>query len=110
MYRDIILVSVWDDKTMSYVNPVAYKNNVLNEYIPEKKKDKQDIREHVQELMPFLELSDNEVLNDGVFQLERVHDQNEQEIISAENYNNLIHSDKEPGGMESGKVQFRHKH
>ena len=51
-----------------------------------------------------------QVLNDGVFQLERVHDQNEQEIISAENYNNLIHSDKEPGGMESGKVQFRHKH
>lgn len=91
MYRDIILVSVWDDKAMNYVNPVAYKNTVLDEYIPEKEKDKQDIREHVQELIPFLELSENEVIETGNFKLEKVHTSITDETVSDQNYNDMMH-------------------
>lgn len=91
MYRDIILVSVWDDKTMSYVNPVAYKNTVLNEYMPKKKKDKQNIREHVQELMPFLELLENEVIETENFKLEKVHTSITDETVSDQNYNDMMH-------------------
>lgn len=91
MYRDIILVSVWDDKAMNYVNPVAYKNTVLDEYIPEKEKDKQDIREHVQELMPFLELSENEVIETENFKLEKVHTSISDETVSDQDYNEMIH-------------------
>lgn len=91
MYRDIILVSVWDDKSMNYVNPVAYKNTVLDEYIPEKKKDKQDIREHVQDLIPFLELSENEVIETENFKLEKVHASVTAETVSDQAYNNMMH-------------------
>ena len=91
MYRDIILVSVWDDKAMNYVNPVAYKNTVLDEYIPEKEKDKQDIREHVQELMPFLKLSENEVIETENFKLEKVHTSISDETVSDHDYNEMIH-------------------
>lgn len=91
MYRDIILVSVWDDKAMNYVNPVAYKNTVLDEYIPETGKDKKDIREHVQELMPFLELSENEVIETENFKLEKVHTSISDETVSDQDYNEMIH-------------------
>ncbi len=90
MYRDIILVSVWDDKAMNYVNPVAYRNTVLDEYIPEKKKDKQDIREHVQELMPFLELSENECIETECFRLEKMHPSISDETVSDQDYHNMM--------------------
>ena len=76
---------------MNYVNPVAYKNTVLDEYIPETGKDKKDIREHVQELMPFLELSENEVIETENFKLEKVHTSISDETVSDQDYNEMIH-------------------
>ena len=95
MYPDTILISVWDDKTMRYINPVAYKNPVLNQYIPEKSKEKKDIREHVEELMPFLELSDNEKIETDTFTLEKLHTPIDRERISEENYQALMEPVKE---------------
>ena len=95
MYPDTILISVWDDKTMRYINPVSYKNPVLNQYIPEKSKEKKDIREHVEELMPFLELSDNEKIETDTFTLEKLHTPIDRERISEENYQALMEPVKE---------------
>ena len=95
MYPDTILISVWDDKTMRYINPVSYKNPVLNQYIPEKSKEKKDIREHVEELMPFLELSDNEKIETDTFSLEKLHSPIDKERISEENYQALMEPVKE---------------
>lgn len=95
MYPDTILISVWDDKTMRYINPVSYKNPVLNQYIPEKSKEKKDIREHVEELMPFLELSDNEKIETDTFTLEKLHTPIDRERISEENYQALMKPVKE---------------
>ena len=90
MYRDIVLVSVWDDASMNYVNPVSYKNTVLEEYIPKQEKDKQDIREHVQELMPFLELSENECIETECFRLEKMHPSISDETVSDQDYHNMM--------------------
>ena len=95
MYPDTILVSVWDDKTMQYINPVSYKNPVLNQYIPEQNKEKKDIRERVEELMPFLELSDNEKIETDTFKLEKLHTPIDRERVSEENYQELMEPIKE---------------
>lgn len=95
MYLDTILVSVWDDKTMQYINPVSYKNPVLNQYIPEQNKEKKDIRERVEELMPFLELSDNEKIETDTFKLEKLHTPIDRERVSEENYQELMEPIKE---------------
>lgn len=95
MYPDTILVSVWDDKTMQYINPVSYKNPVLNQYIPEQNKEKKDIRERVEELMPFLELSDNEKIETDTFTLEKLHTPIDRERVSEENYQALMEPIKE---------------
>lgn len=58
MDRETINISVWDNKTMRYTNEVEYKNNLLQEYIPEKKKTEEDVKAHVSTLMPFLELEE----------------------------------------------------
>lgn len=93
MYPDIILVSVWDDKSMSYVNPVSYKNSILDEYIPAKKKDKRDIREHVQNLMPFLEISENEMIESNNFSLEKIHPPINEVTVSDQDYSEMMHCD-----------------
>lgn len=90
MYPNTILISVWDDKTMRYINPVSYKNPVLNQYIPEKSKEKKDIRERVEELMPFLELSDNEKIETDTFSLEKLHTPIDREKVSEENYQSIM--------------------
>lgn len=104
MYPDTILVSVWDDKTMQYINPVSYKNPVLNQYIPEQNKEKKDIRERVEELMPFLELSDNERIETDTFTLEKLHTPIDRETVSEEEYQALMEpvgTEKESGGKSS---------
>ena len=93
IYPDIILVSVWDDKTMNYVNPVSYKNSILDEYIPAKKKDKRDIREHVQNLMPFLEISENEMIGSNNFSLEKIHPPINEVTVSDQDYSEMMHCD-----------------
>ena len=69
-----IFISLWDRKAMHYTPPVCYKNNVLEQYLPEKRKTADDVQEHVQKTMPFLELSEDEIVDTGVFRLQKVHD------------------------------------
>lgn len=59
MDREIINISQWDNKTMRYTNEIEYQNNLLTDFIPDKKKSEDDVKEHVSSLMPFLELSDS---------------------------------------------------
>jgi hypothetical protein len=60
MDKETINVSVWDNKTMRYTGEVEYKNNLLEEYIPEKKKTAENVKEHVSALMPFLEIDETD--------------------------------------------------
>ena len=60
MDRENILVSEWDNKTMHYTPEISYKNTLLQEYTPEKKKTTEDVKKHVSELMPFLQLDETE--------------------------------------------------
>lgn len=66
MDRETINISVWDNKTMRYSSEVEYKNNLLQEYVPEERKTTDDVITHVSSLMPFLELEEMET---SVFQL-----------------------------------------
>lgn len=96
-----IFVSVWDSKTMRYTNPVAYKNNLLDEYIPKEKKTGQDVKNHVTNLMPFLELdADPEVQEKPIqitngFHLEKIHPpetaaESSSVHVSEDDYKNLM--------------------
>lgn len=99
MDRENIYISIWDNKTMRYTNPVMYKNNIIDQYIEEKKKTKEDTRKHVAELIPFLELEDDEVIDTENFHLEQLHTPNElsktvfQETVTDEQYNTLLKAD-----------------
>lgn len=73
MDKNNIYVSIWDSRAMKYVNPVAYKNTVVDKYIPKKLKTKEDTRNHVSELMPFLELEEGEVIDTESFHLEKIN-------------------------------------
>lgn len=66
MDRETINISVWDNKIMRYSSEVEYKNNLLQEYVPEERKTTDDVITHVSSLMPFLELEEMET---SVFQL-----------------------------------------
>lgn len=91
MDKETIYISVWDNKTMKYTRPVAYKNNLLDEFISKEEKNGQDVRDHVTGLMPFLELEENEIIETDNFHLEKIHDPidvNKQ--ISNENYKKLM--------------------
>lgn len=100
-----ILVSVWDNKDMKYVNPVSYKNPVLSQLLPDKKKEKKDIQEQVQTLMPFLELSENEVIDTGTFHLERIHSPIEQETVSDKDYDKMFPTDFYYGQKKSASQE-----
>lgn len=60
MDRETINVSVWDDKAMRYTQEVEYKNDLLDDLIPDKVKTVEDVKEHVSTIMPFLELDDED--------------------------------------------------
>lgn len=66
MDRETINVSVWDDKAMRYTQEVEYKNDLLDDLIPDKVKTVEDVKEHVSTIMPFLELDDED---DEIFHL-----------------------------------------
>jgi len=66
MDREAINISVWDNKTMRYSNEVEYKNNLLQEYLPEEQKTTDDVITHVSSLIPFLELEETDA---SLFQL-----------------------------------------
>ena len=101
MDRENIYVSIWDNKAMRYTNPVAYKNNIIDQYIGEKNKTKEDTRNRVAELIPFLELEEDEVIETDNFHLEKVHNSDELlsedslETISDEHYQNLLNLEAE---------------
>lgn len=84
---ETIYISEWDDLLMKYTNPVAYKNTLLNQLLPKEKKSKQDVRQHVTELMPFLELEEDEVIDTDPFHLEKIHTTQQ---ISDKNYQQLM--------------------
>ena len=60
VYPDTILISAWDDINMKYTRPVPYKNTILKGLIPEKPKTKEDVKQHVTNMMPFLEIQESE--------------------------------------------------
>lgn len=97
MSRDSILVSLWDDKALKYTAPVAYKNTVLAKYIPEKNKTKEDVKKHVHDLMPFLQLDTekNDIkkedaesisIEDGMFHLTRIPDEKVSDMLPDREY------------------------
>lgn len=59
---------------MRYTSPVAYKNTILDEYIPERNMTTEDVCSHVSDLIPFLELNDDAFIEDCGFRLHKVHD------------------------------------
>lgn len=59
MDREVINISQWDNKAMRYTNEITYKNNLLSDLIPDKKKSVEDVKEHVSSLMPFLQQDDS---------------------------------------------------
>lgn len=40
---------------MKYTAPVYYKNNILEEYVPKDAVTEEDVKKHIEELIPFLE-------------------------------------------------------
>lgn len=68
-----IYISIWDSKRMKYTAPIAYKNNVLDQYVSQENKTGKDVRNHVSNIIPFLELKKDEVIDTDTFHLERVH-------------------------------------
>ena len=83
------------------IHPVAYKNNIIDQYIDEKNKTKEDTRKRVTELIPFLELEKDEVTDIDNFHLEKVHNadglrsEGSLKTISDEQYQNLLKSETE---------------
>lgn len=73
MDKSNIYVSLWDSLSMKYTNPVAYKNNIIDKYIPDEIKTKKDTRNHVAKLMPFLELEEGEIIDTDIFELEKIN-------------------------------------
>lgn len=63
MDRETINISVWDNKTMRYSSEVEYKNNLLQEYVPEERKTTDDVITHVSSLMPFLKVEEDTVFH-----------------------------------------------
>lgn len=54
MNRHEINISLWDRKCMRYSSPVTFRNTILEEYVPKRKIDPEDVCLHVTEKMPFL--------------------------------------------------------
>lgn len=88
MYKDQIYISMWDDKLMQYTPPVVYKNNVIEKYIPAAVKTKEDVSNHVAKLIPFLEPENEENIQSGKFQLQKV--EHIPEVISEEKFKELF--------------------
>ncbi|MCM1084084.1 MAG: hypothetical protein NC393_13330 [Clostridium sp.] len=76
MDRESIYISVWDNRTMRYTNTVAYKNNLLQEYIPKQKQTEETVKENVTALMPFLELEESENTEESNFPPQQEKTQN----------------------------------
>ena len=90
---------MWDDKAMRYTAPVAYKNNVLDGLIPAERKTVEDVKEHVADLIPFLEPAEKEVIDTGTFHLEKIvdvteHKSKQAEGISDDDFQNLLPGNK----------------
>lgn len=49
-----IFISRWDNATMQYSTPVAFKNDIVSQYIPEAAKDTKEVEAEIHELLPFL--------------------------------------------------------
>ncbi len=54
MNQHEINISLWDKKYMRYSSPVTFRNTVLEEYVPKRKVDPEDVWKHVSEKMSFL--------------------------------------------------------
>ena len=55
MDKENIYISVWDNKAMRYTNELVFKNNLLSEYVPDHTKTEEEVEEHINSLIPFLE-------------------------------------------------------
>ncbi len=104
MYKNEILAYRWDERDLRYVGPVAYKNTLLDKLLPERKQTLGDVRQSIEELMPFLELEEDEVIETDTFHLERLHTERELaekevegqpestlETVSDEEFRRLLH-------------------
>lgn len=104
MYKEEILAYRWDERDLRYVGPVAYKNTLLDNLLPERKQTLGDVRKSIEELMPFLELEKDEVIETDTFHLERLHTERELaekeaegqpestlETVSDEEFRRLLH-------------------
>lgn len=95
MNRKEVRIALWDDALMQYVNPVIYKNDVLEDLIPKKEKTKQDVQDYVAEILPSLKLADGE-REDSVFQLMKMHEpidkptESRKESISEEEFRRIF--------------------
>lgn len=60
MDRNTIEISLWDNKALCYTEPTRYKNDVIGKYLPTANKTKEDVKNHVSTLIPFLELKEDD--------------------------------------------------
>lgn len=57
-----MLVSVWDKSRMRYSKPVVYKNDILTQYVSEEPITRDDVKEKVSSLLPFLTPEEDVIL------------------------------------------------
>lgn len=92
MNKDYIFISMWDNKKMDYSKEIVYKNNIVSEFISSKEKTKEDIKNELEEFIPFIEKVDESqiTLEDRLikknvspeFKLEKVNDETFQKLIN----------------------------
>lgn len=58
MFKEKICISLWDNKELRYTDPVIYKNNIIDDFMQENSKNIHDVKEHISELIPFLEIKE----------------------------------------------------
>lgn len=92
MNAEEILASIWDERKLKYLPPVAYKNTILEQFLPEKEKTTEDLMSHVSTLMPFLELADNERIETDHFTLQKVHPPIDRKTVSDKAFHQMLHT------------------
>lgn len=60
IHREQLWVYMWDKKAMQYADPLVFKNTVLDEFSPNIEQTPERIKEHIAELIPFLEPYESE--------------------------------------------------